>query len=218
MSDHNERALQIGFGVSGVLGTLITLARLHHRNSAGCMLSRRLFSSRVPGPSPAVRCEISASNARLVAGSESTSVANPGWLELTWLHTHGERHSLPRTKPRRALPPHVTRYLLRRRPTTRTKLPRHLRHGTTWKPMSGVSARRYASLTALATLKAVQTWTESHVAALGKSQHQPPSASESTMLQSRTQNWTGWAYLEASALVTTSSTKQQGQSGVETPE
>ena len=46
MSDNHERTLQIGFGIVGVLSTVITLASLHHRDSLGCMLFRQLFLRR----------------------------------------------------------------------------------------------------------------------------------------------------------------------------
>lgn len=49
MADNYERTLQIGFGTIGVLGTLLTLAGLHHRDSLGCMLFRRLFMSQDRG-------------------------------------------------------------------------------------------------------------------------------------------------------------------------
>jgi hypothetical protein len=40
-SSSTEFALQICFGVFGILGTVATLASLHHRDSLGCMLIRR---------------------------------------------------------------------------------------------------------------------------------------------------------------------------------
>jgi len=46
-NDSTELGLQICFGVFGVLSTLGTLAGLHHHDSLGCVLIRRLRRSAV---------------------------------------------------------------------------------------------------------------------------------------------------------------------------
>jgi hypothetical protein len=65
MSDDNESiklALQITFGIFGVLGTLMTLASIHHRDSIGCVMVRRLRgcglqSASSPSGPPEVGCK-----------------------------------------------------------------------------------------------------------------------------------------------------------------
>jgi len=43
---NTELALQICFGIFGMLGTIATLASLHHRDSLGCILIRRWIQPR----------------------------------------------------------------------------------------------------------------------------------------------------------------------------
>jgi hypothetical protein len=41
ISSSTDLALQVCFGVFGILSTIATLASLHHRDSLGCILLRR---------------------------------------------------------------------------------------------------------------------------------------------------------------------------------
>lgn len=41
----NEFILQVCFGIFGAIGTLVTLASLHYRDSLGCVLFRSRFTA-----------------------------------------------------------------------------------------------------------------------------------------------------------------------------
>ena len=55
MSEPNPSAditLQICFGIFGIVGILVALAGLHHRDSLGCMLCRRFRRHPIECPLP----------------------------------------------------------------------------------------------------------------------------------------------------------------------
>lgn len=58
MSDRDDRALQIGFGIVSVVGTLIALASIHNRDSLGSIMFRRLFMAREEGTSDPMLLEM----------------------------------------------------------------------------------------------------------------------------------------------------------------